>query len=92
MNLLETINEPAELRKLSRAQLTPLAHELRNFLLDSVSKTGGHLAPSLGDTKTSPTWAFQEQCLTEVGTCPANSIVELGLLTAGEQLISISGA
>jgi 1-deoxy-D-xylulose-5-phosphate synthase len=48
MNLLENINEPAELRKLARAQLTPLAHELRNFLLDSVSKTGGHLSSNLG--------------------------------------------
>src|ERR1700712_3952696 len=48
MNLLETINEPAELRKLGRAQLTPLAHALRNFLLDSVSKTGGHLSSNLG--------------------------------------------
>jgi 1-deoxy-D-xylulose-5-phosphate synthase len=48
MNLLETINEPAELRKLARAQLTPLAHELRHFLLDSVSKTGGHLSSNLG--------------------------------------------
>jgi 1-deoxy-D-xylulose-5-phosphate synthase len=48
MKLLETINEPAELRKLSRAQLTPLAHELRNYLLDSVSKTGGHLSSNLG--------------------------------------------
>ena len=48
MNLLETINEPAELRKLARHQLTPLAHELRNFLLDSVSKTGGHLSSNLG--------------------------------------------
>ena len=48
MNVLDTINEPAELRKLARAQLTPLAHELRNFLLDSVSKTGGHLSSNLG--------------------------------------------
>ena len=48
MNLLENINEPAELRKLARSQLTPLAHELRNFLLDSVSKTGGHLSSNLG--------------------------------------------
>ncbi|MES2318082.1 MAG: 1-deoxy-D-xylulose-5-phosphate synthase [Pseudomonadota bacterium] len=48
MNLLENINEPAELRKLARNQLTPLAHELRNFLLDSVSKTGGHLSSNLG--------------------------------------------
>ena len=48
MKLLETINEPAELRKLARNQLTPLAHELRHFLLDSVSKTGGHLSSNLG--------------------------------------------
>ncbi|WP_426209929.1 1-deoxy-D-xylulose-5-phosphate synthase [Massilia sp. TWP1-3-3] len=48
MNLLEHINQPAELRKLARSQLTPLAHELRNFLLDSVSKTGGHLSSNLG--------------------------------------------
>ena len=33
---------------LARAQLTPLAHELRHFLLDSVSKTGGHLSSNLG--------------------------------------------
>ncbi|SFG94422.1 1-deoxy-D-xylulose-5-phosphate synthase [Duganella sp. CF458] len=48
MKLLETINNPAELRKLGRHQLTPLAEELRSFLLDSVSKTGGHLSSNLG--------------------------------------------
>jgi len=48
MNLLNNINEPAELRKLTRAQLTPLADELRSYLLDSVSKTGGHLSSNLG--------------------------------------------
>src|SRR3981189_3562273 len=48
MNLLETINEPAELRKLARHQLTPLAHELRQYLLESVSRTGGHLSSNLG--------------------------------------------
>ncbi len=48
MKLLETINEPADLRKLPRTQLTPLAQELRQFLLDSVSKTGGHLSSNLG--------------------------------------------
>jgi 1-deoxy-D-xylulose-5-phosphate synthase len=48
MKLLETINDPADLRKLPRAQLTPLANELRTFLLDSVSKTGGHLSSNLG--------------------------------------------
>ncbi len=48
MKLLETINNPADLRKLGRHQLTPLADELRTFLLDSVSKTGGHLSSNLG--------------------------------------------
>jgi len=48
MKLLETINNPADLRKLPRNQLTPLATELRQFLLDSVSKTGGHLSSNLG--------------------------------------------
>ncbi|OON64376.1 1-deoxy-D-xylulose-5-phosphate synthase [Massilia sp. KIM] len=48
MKLLETINDPADLRQLPRTQLTPLAHELRQFLLDSVSKTGGHLSSNLG--------------------------------------------
>jgi 1-deoxy-D-xylulose-5-phosphate synthase len=48
MKLLDTINNPADLRKLPRNQLTPLADELRSFLLDSVSKTGGHLSSNLG--------------------------------------------
>jgi 1-deoxy-D-xylulose-5-phosphate synthase len=48
MKLLDTINDPADLRKLPRTQLTPLATELRQFLLDSVSKTGGHLSSNLG--------------------------------------------
>ncbi|MGH8853080.1 MAG: 1-deoxy-D-xylulose-5-phosphate synthase [Telluria sp.] len=48
MKLLETINDPADLRLLPRTQLTPLATELRQFLLDSVSKTGGHLSSNLG--------------------------------------------
>ncbi|NVD70261.1 1-deoxy-D-xylulose-5-phosphate synthase [Duganella sp. BJB1802] len=48
MKLLENIDSPADVRKLSRTQLTPLAHELRSYLLDSVSKTGGHLSSNLG--------------------------------------------
>lgn len=48
MNLLNNINDPLELRQLPRTQLTPLAHELRQFLLESVSKTGGHLSSNLG--------------------------------------------
>jgi 1-deoxy-D-xylulose-5-phosphate synthase len=46
--LLLNINSPAEVRQLSRAQLRPLADELRAYLLDSVSKTGGHLSSNLG--------------------------------------------
>jgi 1-deoxy-D-xylulose-5-phosphate synthase len=46
--LLPTINEPADLRNLPRAQLRALADELRTYLLDSVAKTGGHLSSNLG--------------------------------------------
>jgi 1-deoxy-D-xylulose-5-phosphate synthase len=46
--LLETINDPADLRKLPRTQLKTLADELRAFLLDSVARTGGHLSSNLG--------------------------------------------
>ncbi|MBZ0095891.1 MAG: 1-deoxy-D-xylulose-5-phosphate synthase [Sulfuricella sp.] len=46
--LLETINAPAELRALDRKQLPQLAEELRSFLIESVSKSGGHLASNLG--------------------------------------------
>ncbi|MBS1131616.1 MAG: 1-deoxy-D-xylulose-5-phosphate synthase [Proteobacteria bacterium] len=46
--LLETINSPADLRRLDRKQLPQLASELRAFLIDSVSKTGGHLSSNLG--------------------------------------------
>jgi len=46
--LLQTINDPSELRRLERKQLRPLADELRAFVLDSVSRTGGHLSSNLG--------------------------------------------
>ncbi len=46
--LLETINTPDDLRRLERKQLPQLAHELRLFLIESVSKTGGHLSSNLG--------------------------------------------
>src|SRR5918912_694838 len=48
MDLLKKINQPADLRDLPRSQLPPLADELRAFVLDSVSKTGGHLSSNLG--------------------------------------------
>jgi 1-deoxy-D-xylulose-5-phosphate synthase len=46
--LLETIDDPAQLRELDPQQLAPLAEELRAFLVESVSSTGGHLASNLG--------------------------------------------
>lgn len=46
--LLETINDPADMRRLPRAQLGPLAQELRAYVLESVAKTGGHLSSNLG--------------------------------------------
>jgi 1-deoxy-D-xylulose-5-phosphate synthase len=46
--LLQTINDPAALRKLPRTQLKALADELRAFLLKSVAGTGGHLSSNLG--------------------------------------------
>ena len=46
--LLETIHFPADLRRLPRADLKALADELRAFVIDSVSKTGGHLSSNLG--------------------------------------------
>lgn len=48
MNLLTTIDEPSDLRRLSRSQLDPLARELREFVLASVAQTGGHLSSNLG--------------------------------------------
>jgi 1-deoxy-D-xylulose-5-phosphate synthase len=48
MTLLSTINSPADLRLLPRAQLKTLAEELRDHVLQSVSKTGGHLSSNLG--------------------------------------------
>jgi 1-deoxy-D-xylulose-5-phosphate synthase len=47
-NLLSTINSPADLRRLSRAELQTLATELREHVLHSVSRTGGHLSSNLG--------------------------------------------
>ena len=51
--LLKTVNDPAELRKLDKKQLQQLAEELRAYVLDSVSKTGGHLSSNLGTVELS---------------------------------------
>jgi len=46
--LLDTINSPSQLRKLEQKQLPQFAKELRDFLVQSVAKTGGHLSSNLG--------------------------------------------
>jgi 1-deoxy-D-xylulose-5-phosphate synthase len=46
--LLNTIHSPADVRRLSRSELRVLTHELRDFLVNTVSKTGGHLSSNLG--------------------------------------------
>ena len=48
MGILETINSPADLRALDQQHLTQLAEEVRAFLVEQISKTGGHLSPNLG--------------------------------------------
>ncbi len=47
-SLLRQIDSPRDLRRLPESALTPLAQQLRTFLLDSVARTGGHLASGLG--------------------------------------------
>ena len=51
--LLKTVNSPAELRALDRRSLGQLAEELRAFILESVSQTGGHLSSNLGTVELS---------------------------------------
>jgi len=46
--LLQTINDPESLKQLNINQKKQLAQEIREFLIDNVSKTGGHLGPNLG--------------------------------------------
>ena len=46
--LLDRIQSPADLKRLDRRELKRLADELRGFVLESVSKTGGHLSSNLG--------------------------------------------
>jgi 1-deoxy-D-xylulose-5-phosphate synthase len=46
--LLESIDSPADLKRLNYGQMAELAEEIRDFLIQTLSKTGGHLGPNLG--------------------------------------------
>ena len=48
MGILETIHSPADLKALDAARLSELATEVRTFLVEQTSRTGGHLSPNLG--------------------------------------------
>ena len=48
VGILHSINSPSDLKKIPAAQIPGLAKEVREFLIDRVSKTGGHLGPNLG--------------------------------------------
>ncbi len=52
MSLLEGLSGPADLKRLAPEQLPLLATELRDVMVDTVSRTGGHLGPSLGVVET----------------------------------------
>ena len=47
IDLLE-IKDPSFVKKLSMKELKELAHQIREFLIDNISKTGGHLSSNLG--------------------------------------------
>jgi len=48
MTILDNINYPKDLKSLTRQDLKILCNELRSFIIDSVSQTGGHLSSNLG--------------------------------------------
>jgi 1-deoxy-D-xylulose-5-phosphate synthase len=80
--LLETINDPADLRRLDRAQLKQLAQELRAFLIESVSRTGGHLSSNLGTVELTI-------ALHHVFDTPADRIVwDVGHQTYGHKILT----
>jgi 1-deoxy-D-xylulose-5-phosphate synthase len=79
--LLEQVNTPADIKKLSAPQLKTLADEIRQFILDSVSKTGGHLASNLGVVELTLALHYvfdfkQDKLLWDVGhQCYAHKII-----------------
>jgi len=72
LKLLDIINSPSDLRKLPVEDLPKLAQEIRDFMIENVSRTGGHLAPSLGTVELTLAlhYAFntpQDQIVWDVG-------------------------
>ena len=68
MTILDGINGPSDLKRLSPSELETLAKEIREYLVTSVSKTGGHLGPNLGVVEVS-------MALHRVFNSPVDSII-----------------
>ena len=98
-NLLENINSPADVKKLSVPQLVELAEEIRQFILKSVSKTGGHLASNLGvveltlalhcvfDFQTDKLlWDVGHQCYTHKIITSSSRICGMSMVSAAFQI------
>ena len=80
---LEQINSPADLKKLQVAELAGLAEEIRQFILSSVSKTGGHLSSNLGAVELTLALHYvfdfsQDKLLWDVGQVPDADIPDDG--------------
>lgn len=65
---LNEISSPSDLKKLSTPQLDELCHEIREFLIESISKTGGHLSSNLGIVELTV-------ALHKVFDCPEDKII-----------------
>jgi len=95
-DLLEKINSPADLKKLPVSQLAPLAEEIRQFMLHSISKTGGHLASNLGAVEMTLALHYvfdfqQDKLLWDVGhQCYTHKIIT-GRKDGFEQLRQVEG-
>ncbi len=95
-SLLEKVNDPADLRKLSMPELETLAEEIRQFMLRSISKTGGHLASNLGAVEMTLAMHYvfdfkQDKLLWDVGhQCYTHKIIT-GRKAGFERLRQVGG-
>jgi 1-deoxy-D-xylulose-5-phosphate synthase len=68
MNILDKINSPKDLKKLNREDLISLCDEMRSFIIESVSKTGGHLSSNLGVIELTVALHYVFDCPNDNGT------------------------
>ncbi|MBP2633508.1 MAG: dxs 2 [Firmicutes bacterium] len=81
-NILSSIDSPRQLKNLSLAQLNKLAGEIRELILNTVAKTGGHLAPNLGTVELTI-------ALHTVFDCPEDKIVwDVGHQAYGHKILT----